>query len=150
MQRLSRGAGQASGLCPRVVDAPASSGPSWLTPCAQGVRASLDVTAADIAPALHRHQTHVHRGRLRVASALRLREQLLQRMRQQLIRRGVLAPANQLASGDLVEDRSQLMQRSDGAQDVVLEQLYYALETPSVAAHERDLVRTTLRDGVRN
>ena len=71
-------------------------------------------------------------------------------MRQQLIRRGVLAPAHQLAGGDLVEDRGQLMQRSDRTQDVVLEQLYYALETPSVAAHERDLVRTTLRDGVRN
>ena len=46
----------------------------------------------------------------RVAPALGLREQLLQRMRQQLIRRGVLAPAHELAGGDLVEDRRQLME----------------------------------------
>src|SRR5439155_21474169 len=48
------------------------------------------------------------------------------------------------------EDRRQLMERAGGTQDVVLEQLHYALEAPSVAAHERDLVRTTLRDRVRN
>src|SRR6202795_5013244 len=69
---------------------------------------------------------------------------------QQLIRGGVLAPAHELAGGDLVEDRRQLMERAGGSQDVVLEQLNYALEAPPVAADERDLVGTTLRDGVRN
>src|ERR1700676_1936705 len=105
-----------------------NSGPSWLTPRSQRVRASLDVAAADIPAALHRYQPHVHRGSLGVTPALGLRQQLLQRMRQQLIRRGVLAPAHELAGGDLVEDCRQLMERADGTQDVVLEELHYALE----------------------
>src|SRR2546427_1471550 len=142
---------RASGINPRALDAPtASSGPSWLAPRAKGVRASLDVAAADIAATLHRHQTHVHRGHLGVPTALGLREQLLQRMRQQLIRHGILAPAHELAGGNLVEDGRQLMVGTHGTQDVVLEQLHDALEASSVAAHERDLVHTTLRDGVRD
>ena len=49
------------------------------------LRASLNVAAANITAPLHRHQTHVHRGYLGVSPALGLREQLLQRMREQLI-----------------------------------------------------------------
>ena len=121
-----------------------------MAPCSEGVRTPFDVAAADIPAALHRYQTHVHRGHLGVAPALRLRKELLQRVREQLIRRGILSSAHELPGSDLVEDCGQLMQGAYGTQDVVLQQLHNTLETAAIAADQCDLVGTTLRDGIRD
>src|SRR5712691_1833487 len=123
---------------------------SWLPPGAKSLRTSLDVAAPNVAAPLHRHEPHIHRGHFGVAPALGLREQLFQRMRQQLIRGGILAPAHELRRGDLVEDGRQLMEGAERAQDVVLEQLHHALKASPVSTHQADLVGSSLRDGVRN
>ena len=85
-------------------------------------------------------EAHVHRGGLGVAQALAAREQLLERVREQLIRRHVLAAREQLTGGDLVEDGGHLVVPGVAGAARRLRAPHGLLERAAVSAHERDLM----------
>ena len=94
-------------------------------------------------------ELHVDRGGLRVAQPLAAREQLLERVRQQLVRGHVLPAPEQLAGRDLVEDgRHLVVAASRVFRTSSLESLDGALELAVVAARQSDLMAAHHRDRV--
>ena len=80
------------------------------------------------------------RGGLGVSLALASGQQLLQGVREQLVRGHVLTAPEQLAGRDLVEDGGHLVVSRQAVEDVVLEGLHRCLESPVIAARQRNLV----------
>ena len=95
-----------------------------------------------------RDELHVQRRRFGVALSLAPRQQLLEGVRQQLVRRHVLASPEQLAGRHLVEDGGHLVVRRAAVENVPLECVDGALELAVVAAHQSDLMSAHHRDRV--
>jgi hypothetical protein len=75
-------------------------------------------------------------------------QQLLERVRQQLVRRHVLASPEQLADCHLVEDGGHFVVRRAAVENVPLECVHGALELPVIAAHQSYLMAAHHRDRV--
>ena len=80
-----------------------------LAPGTQRIGGAADERVIDGRAITPHQQLHVDVSGLGVAKAFAACEQLLQRVRQQLIRRGVLAAAEQFACRDLVQDSGQFV-----------------------------------------
>ena len=87
-----------------------------------------------------RDELHVERRRFRISLPLAPREQLLERVRQQLVGRHVLPASQQLAGRNLVENGGHLVIRRAAVQHVSFECIDGTLELTVVAAHQADLM----------
>ena len=79
-------------------------------------------------------------GGLGIAEPLAARQQLLQRMREQLVREHVLPTAEQLAGRDLVEHGGHLVIAREAIEHVALERLHGVLQATVIPASQCDLM----------
>src|ERR1700674_4902439 len=95
----------------------------WLAPRAQVIGGAPDQIRPSGASITHPEQSHVHRGGFGVAHPLAAREELLERMREQLVGRHVLPAREQFTGGDFVQDGGHFVVPREGVSDVLLEPL---------------------------